>query len=782
MALKIEKVAVLGTGVMGGQIAAHLSNAGIPSYAFDMTQEIAEKGIAATTSLSPSPYYNPKSVELITPCNYADHLDKIAEVDWVIEVIAERLDWKHDLYQKVIPKLKENAIFTSNTSGLQVSDLVQGMPDDIQKRFFITHFFNPPRYMKLVELVPGAQSDPAIMKSMAGFLEDVLGKGVVYAKDTPNFVANRIGVYGMMLTLKLAQQKRLNVTEVDGLTGTLIGHPKSATFRTADVVGLDTLAFVSNTAFEKCTDDEERELFKVPPYLMKMIQNKWLGQKTKQGFYQKVDKKTILALNPETMEYELQPKRKFDAVRVAKAEMYLPGKLKALVSIDDVAGIFLWQLTSGILRYAANRIPEAANDIVNIDNAMRWGFGWELGPFETWDALGVKATVKRMKGEGQKIPAWVQEMLAAGIDSFYCYDGCHKTYYDVQSKKMQPVPSHPLATNFQVIKRTGGLIKKSWSASMLDLGDGIVAVETHSILQPTMNPIDGSIIQMYADAADWVKDNGFKGLVIATEATHFSAGANLNMILEAAQRKDWEAIGQMSKAMQDALQKLRFAPFPVVAAPHGMALGGGYETIGAVDRIVAAAELYTGLVEVGVGFIPGGGGNLRMLLHLTDKFAQARTGPFPIVQKAFEVIAFAKVSSSAKEAVALGYLTKSDKIAINGDHRIALAKREALEMAKTYQPPEMRTDIILPGLGGRLAIESSVMAMVKAYQISPHDAKIAGKLAYVLTGGDKGGPTSPVDEQYLLDIEREAFVSLVGEPKSQDRIGFMLKKGKPLRN
>ncbi len=782
MALKIKKVAVLGTGVMGGQIAAHLSNAGIPGYGFDISQVIAEKGIAATAELKPSPYYNPKTVELITPCNYEDHLDKIAEADWVIEVIAERLDWKHELYKKIIPQLKKDAVLTSNTSGLLVQDLVQGMPEDIQKRFFITHFFNPPRYMKLVELVPGEKTDANIMREMAGFLEDILGKGVVYAKDTPNFVANRIGVYGMMLSLSIAQQKRLSIPEVDALTGTLIGHPKSATFRTADVVGLDTLAFVSNTAYEKCTTDEERELFKIPPYLTQMLENRWLGQKTKQGFYQKVDKKTILALDLEKMEYGPQPKRRFDAVRVAKNELYLPGKLNGLMNADDIAGSFLWQTTSGILRYAANRIPEIADDIVNIDNAMRWGFGWELGPFETWDVLGVKATVRRMKREGQKVPAWVQDMLDAGVDNFYGYDGKQKTFYDIKTQKMHPVPVHPLSTDFQIIKKSGGLIRKSWSASLVDLGEGIAAVETHSILQPTLNPIDGSIIQMYSDAANWVEEHDYKGLVIATAATHFSAGANLNMILEAAQRKDWDAINQMSKSMQDTLQKLRFAPFPVIAAPHGMALGGGYETIGAVDRIVAAAELYTGLVEVGVGLIPGGGGNLRMLLHMQAKLGKARSGPFPVVQKAFEVIAFAKVSTSAKEAVALGYLTRDDKIVINGDHHIALAKREASEMAEDYQPPEMRTDIRLPGVGGRLAIKSSVLALTKTHRISEHDAKIAGKLAYVLTGGNKGGLMSRVDEQYLLDIEREAFVSLVGEPKSQDRIKYMLKKGKPLRN
>ncbi len=782
MAFKIEKVAILGAGVMGAQIATHLSNAGIPSFLFDMNQELAEKGLEGMKKLKPSPVYNPKTLSLITPCNYDDHLDKISEADWVVEVIAERLDWKQGLFEKIIPKLSATALLTSNTSGLALSDMVAAMPEKVKKRFFITHFFNPPRYMKLVELVGGPETDQDAMQNMAVFLEDVLGKGVVWAKDTANFIANRIGVYGMMLTLKLAREKRLSIPDVDGLTGTAIGHMKSATFRTADVVGLDTLVHVAENAYDKGEADEERDIFQVPDYLKSMLDKGWLGQKTKQGFYKKVDRKNILALNLETLEYEPSVKKKFDAIRVSKNETYLPGKLKSIVKIDDVAGKFLWELHAGILIYSANRLPEISDDIVNIDNAMKWGFGWEMGPFEIWDAFGVTETVERMKQDGRKIPAWVTSMLAKGIDSFYGFDGKVKTYYDPASESMQAVPTHILAVDFDVIKKTGGLIKKDWSASLIDLGDGVAAVTMHSVLQPTFNPIDGSMIGMFDQAVDWVQENGYKGLVLASEAAHFSAGANLAMMLRAIDEKDWDSLEAMSKGMQDTLQKLRFAPFPVVAAPHSLALGGGYETIGACDRIVAAAEFYTGLVEVGVGLIPGGGGNLRMIMKTSDRLAKGRAGAFPVAQKCFEAIGFAKVSMSAKEAVAIGYLTKQDKIIINGDHRVAKAKEEVLAMSEGYSAPEMRADLFLPGKGGRLAVKSTVKGFLKTGKISEHDAFIAEKLAFVLTGGNKGGIMTPLDEQYILDIEREAFVSLAGEPKTRARIEYMLKRGRPLRN
>ncbi|MCF7823579.1 MAG: 3-hydroxyacyl-CoA dehydrogenase/enoyl-CoA hydratase family protein [Candidatus Marinimicrobia bacterium] len=782
MGYEIKKVAVLGAGVMGAQIATHLSNAGIPSLLFDMNQELAVAGLEGMKTLKPSPVYNPKTLELITPCNYDDHLDQISEVDWIIEVIAERLDWKQGLFEKIIPKMNDKAILTSNTSGLALSEMAATMPEEIKKRFFITHFFNPPRYMKLVELIGGPETDETAMKNMASFLEDDLGKGVVWAKDTTNFVANRIGVYGMMLTLKLAREKHLSIADVDALTGTLIGHMKSATFRTADVVGLDTLVHVAENAYEKGEQDEERDIFKIPAYLQSMLDNGWLGQKTQQGFYKKVDQKTILALNLDTLEYEASVKKKYDAIRVSKNETYLPGKLRSLVKIDDVAGKFLWELNAGILIYSANRLPEISDDLVNIDNAMKWGFGWDLGPFEVWDALGVIPTVARMQADGRKIPVWVKTMLEKGFTSFYGFNGKVKTYYDPASESMVPVPVHPLAVDFDIIKKTGGLIKKDWSASLIDLGDGVAGVCLHSVLQPTFNPIDGSIISMFDQAVDWVTENGYKGLVIASEAPHFSAGANLALMLRAIDEKDWDSLDAMSKAMQDTLQKLRFAPFPVVAAPHSLALGGGYETIGAADRIVAAAELYTGLVEVGVGLIPGAGGNLRMIMKTQDRMAKGRTGAFQVAQKAFEAIGFAKVSMSAKHAVSIGYLTKDDIIIVNGDHRVARAKAEVLSMSEGYVAPEMRRDIYLPGKGGRLAVKSSVKGFLKSGKISEHDALIAERLAFVLTGGDKGGIMHPLDEQYLLDIEREAFVSLGGEPKTRDRIEYMLKRGKPLRN
>lgn len=782
MALKIEKVAVLGAGVMGAQIATHLSNAGIPSYLFDMNQELAEQGLEGMKKLKPSPVYNPKTLEMITPCNYDDHLDKIGEVDWVIEVIAERLDWKQGLFEKIVPKMNATAILTSNTSGLSLADMAASLPADMQKRFFITHFFNPPRYMKLVELVGGPETDMEAMQDIATFLEDDLGKGVVWAKDTANFIANRIGVYGMMLTLKLAREKRLNVPDVDALTGTLIGHMKSATFRTADVVGLDTLVHVAENAYDKGEADEERDMFKIPDYLQSMLDNGWLGAKTKAGFYKKVEKKTIWSLNLDTLEYEPSVKKKYDAIRVSKNETYLPGKLKSLVSIDDVAGKFLWELNAGILIYSANRLPEISDDIVNIDNAMKWGFGWEFGPFEVWDAFGLVESVERMKSDGRKIPAWVQTMINKGYTTFYGFDGKAKTYYDPSSESMLPVLTHPLAVDFNVVKKTGGLIMKDWSASLIDLGDGVAAVTMHSVLQPTFNPIDGSIISMLDQAVDWVTENKYKGLVIASEATHFSAGANLALMLRAIDEKDWDGLDAMSKAMQDTLQKVRFSPFPVVAAPHWMALGGGYETIGACDRIVAAAELYTGLVEVGVGLIPGAGGNLRMIMKAQDRLSKGRAGAFQVAQKAFEAIGFAKVSMSAKHAVSIGYLTKDDIIIVNQEHRVSRAKAEVLSLSEGYEAPKLRTDLFLPGKGGRLAVNSTVKGFLKSGKISEHDAHIAGKLAFVLTGGDKGGIMRPLDEQYLLDLEREAFVSLGGEPKTRARIEYMLKKGRPLRN
>jgi len=777
----INRVAVLGTGIMGGQLAAHLSNAGIPVYAFDMTQEVAEKGIAFTKSIKPNAFYNPKNIDLITPMNYEKHLQKISECDWIIEAIAERLDWKQSLYEKVIPHIKSDAVLTSNTSGISIVELAEKLPSELRKRFFITHFFNPPRYMKLVEIIPHPETDKTVISDMTPVMEEVLGKGVVFAKDTANFIANRIGVYGMMVTLAETKKRKLSVEDVDGLTGTLIGHPKSATFRTADVVGLDTLSFVAQNSYSKGENDPQREIFKIPDYLETMIKNGWLGQKSGQGFYKKLDKKNIHSLDVTTLEYRPQKKKRFSGVRLAKTHTRLEDKLKALAYSPDVAGEFTWEVFAKTLLYCAHLVGEIADDIVSIDKAMRWGFGWELGPFEMWDALGLKESVDRMQREGRKIPTWIGQMISSGHTSFYTMQNGKINTYRPDENQNRPTPMHEKSLTFKLQSATGNTIRKGWSASLVDLGEGVAGVNFHSVLKAELNPIDGSIIETLLFATRWVEENGYKGLIISGDGQHFSAGANLNLILNASIRKDWDSIDQLTGQMQTVLQGLKYAPFPVISAPFGMALGGGFEIIGATDMIVAAAELYCGLVEVGVGLIPGAGGNLRMLSNLSKKIKSPMPGAFPIVQKAFETIGFARVSSSAKEAEALGYLRKHDHIVLNRDFLIWEAKQQVLKLTEGYQPLEPET-FKLPGVSGRLVVDSSIKGFVKSGKISEHDALIAKKLAFVLTGGSKGGPFKPVSEQYLLDIEREAFVSLCGEAKTIARIGFMLKKGKPLRN
>lgn len=781
MKTKIEKVAVLGAGIMGSQIAAHLANVGIPSLLFDIKQEFAEKGLQAAQKAKPAAFYSPRYAERITPCNYDDHLSRLQEADWIIEAVVERMDIKQQLFRRILPHLKPEAIVSTNTSGLSVNEIAADLPEDFRRRFLVTHFFNPPRYMHLLEIVPNRDTLPEVVQAMVDIGENLLGKGIVYAKDTPNFVANRIGVYSMMLALKLTLEMHLRVEEVDALTGTIIGHPKSATYRTADLVGLDTLAHVSNTAYQKCPDDEARDLFAVPELLQKMITNNMLGAKTGKGFYQKTEK-GILSLNLETMEYEPQKKVRFDGVRLAKKRWTTAGKIHALCYSDDVGGKFTWELLSNTLIYAANRIPEIADDLVNIDHAMEWGFGWELGPFRTWEALGLEKSLKRMEEEGKKVPQWVKEMVAAGHTSFYGNEGKKLTYYHIPEKRFRPFPENPRVVRLNILKATGAELKKNWNASLIDLEDGVALVEFHSIVQPNYNPLDGAIIDMLDEAVTEWQNLGYRALVIGHQGQHFSAGANLALILKYAEEKNWKMLEQLSKTFQDVTQKLRFAPIPVVAAPFGMCLGGGYEMIGACDRRVASAESYIGLVEVGVGVIPGAGGNLRLLLNWQKALEKQRPGPFPPVQKAFETIGFAKVSRSAKEAVALGYLTREDKIVVNPDHLIYEAKAEALRLAENYQPPEYRRDIFLPGETGRLAIEGTLKNYRMQGVISDHDLLIGQKLAYVLTGGDRANLVTPVDEQYLLDIEREAFVSLCAEPKSQERMRHMLKTGKPLRN
>ena len=781
MSQNIEKVAILGAGVMGAQIAGHLANAGIPSLLFDINQELAEKGIETLTKLKPAPLFKPKNIELITPCNYDDHVEMINEADWVLEAVAERLDIKHIVFKNIIPHLKPSAIVTSNTSGIPLSDLITVFNDEIKSRFMITHFFNPPRYMHLLELVKSEFTSEDIYNTMAEFGENVLGKGIVHAKDTPNFIGNRIGIFSMSVTIHTALKQGLTVEEVDKLTGTIVGRAKSATFRTADIVGLDTMAHVTNTTYEKVLDDEERDIFKIPDILQTLVDDGRLGQKTKAGFYKKTDE-GILSIDLKTGEYGPQKKVRFDGIRLAKDYTSTAGKIKALAYSDDKAGKFFWETLARGLIYSANRIPEISDDIINIDNAIKWGFGWQLGPFEGWDAIGVQESVDKMLAENRKVPQWVLDMLAGGRSCFYETNNGVKTYYDVLSGESKPVPTAEKKINLNLKKSAGNLIKKNWSASLIDLGDGVLNVEFHSILQPVLNPIDGSLAMTINEGMDLLDKGKFKAMVIGHTGQNFCAGANLASILEVCEAKNWKKLEGAVKDLQDLTQRIRFSKAPVIAAPFHLTLGGGFELIGPAAHRVAAAELYVGLVEVGVGLIPGAGGNLRLILNMMENSGKGRINAFQIAQKAFETIGFAKVATSADEAKYIGYLLKTDTIVMNNDHRIWTAKQKALELVEDYEPPQYRDDLKLPGAGGRTALAMALKGFKVQGKISDHDEFIAKKLAYVITGGDKAGLTKSVDEQYMLDIEREAFVSLAGESLTQDRIRFMLKKGKPLRN
>ncbi len=781
MSQSIEKVAVLGAGVMGAQIAGHFANAGIPALLFDINQELAQKGADGLTKMKPAPLYKPKNSNLVEACNYDDHLEKLGDVDLVIEAVAERLDIKHTVYNNIIPHLKDSVIMTSNTSGIPLGDLITVLPDHLKKRFMITHFFNPPRYMRLLELVKGLETDDAVYNMIAEFGEDVLGKGIVHAKDTPNFIGNRIGVFGMAVTMNTAIEQGLTVEEVDKLTGTVVGRAKSATFRTADIVGLDTMINVQGTSYDNLPDDEEREEFIIPDFLQQLVDKGNLGAKTKAGFYKKTDD-GILSLDLKTGEYGPQKKVRFDGFRLAKDRQKSGDKIKAMAYSDDRGGKFFWEVLSRTLIYSANRIPEISDDIINIDNAMKWGYGWEAGPFEVWDNIGVREATTRMENDGKKVPKWVKDMLASGRESFYeAKDGC-LTYYDVLSNSVKTESCGEKSINLNLHKTSGHVVKRNWSASLIDLGDGVLNVEFHSVLQPVLNPIDGSVGMTIQEGMDLLDAGKYKAMVIGHQGANFCAGANLAGILQVCEDKDWDKLEDAVKQLQDLTQRIRFSKSPVIAAPHHLTLGGGFELIGPAAHRVALGELYVGLVEVGVGLIPGAGGNLRMILNLMENSGKGRMNAFQVSQKAFETIGFAKVATSADEAKFVGYLLKTDTIVLNNDQRIYAAKQKAIEIAEGYEPPQYREDLKLPGTGGRTAMAMAIKGFKVQGKISNHDEFIAKKLAYVLTGGDKAGLTKTVDEQYLLDIEREAFVSLAGEKLSQDRIGYMLKKGKPLRN
>jgi 3-hydroxyacyl-CoA dehydrogenase len=801
--MNIGKAAVLGAGTMGAAIAAHLANSGIPTILLDMAptelspEEVA-KGLAVDSpqlrnrivkagydglnKSRPAAYMLSDNAKLISVGNFSDDMAKIKDCDLVVEAVVENLAVKHKIFAEVDRYRKPEAVIASNTSGIPIASIAEPFSDDFKRQFLGIHFFNPPRYMKLVEIIPTQWTSPEVSCQVAGFLDRRLGKGVVPAKDRPNFIANRIGTFGMMATVHEMIAMGFTPTEVDQMTGKAIGHAKSATFRTSDLVGLDVLAHVNKNLYPAVPEDEDRDVFQLPELITTLLEKKLLGDKTGGGFYKKAKnaegKTEILELDLNTYEYKPQQKTKFPSIEAAKAIEDLPKRIKNLVWGDDRVGEFLWKTTSRVSRYAANRIPEIADTIVEIDNAIKWGFGWEIGVFETWDAIGVRESVERMKKEGQPVPENVQRMLDSGAEKFYKSENGQNFFFDLVAGEYKPMPERPGVIVLKPVKDRTGVIKSNPGASLIDIGDGVACLEFHS----KMNSIGGDTVQMMNFALDEVERN-FQGLVIGNQGGNFSAGANIMLLLMAAQEEEWDDIHMMVRALQNAVMRLRYSPKPVVTAPYGLTLGGGCEITMHGDRVQAAAETYIGLVEVGVGVIPAGGGTKEMTMRAMDAAKDVPDAdPLAFLKKTFELVGMGKVATSAQEARAWGFLRDIDSISMNGDRLIADAKQEVLNLVSLgYTPPVERTDIYVMGEPAEAAVKLALHMMKQGGYISEHDQLIGKKLVHVMAGGTINHPAY-VSERYLLDLEREAFVSLCGERKTQERIAAMLKTGKPLRN
>lgn len=781
---------------MGSQIAAHLANAGISSYLLDiapteLTEEekakgltleshqvrnrFVNKGLDFARTVKPAAFFDPKFIERIKVGNFEDNLNWVADADWIIEVVIEKLEPKQALLEKVDKLRKPGSIVSSNTSGIPIKDIAANLSDDFKKHFLGTHFFNPPRYLKLLEIIPTQDTSPEVIEFISDFGDKVLGKGIVNCKDTPNFIANRIGVFGIMNSIKLMMEHDLNIVEVDKLMGPATGKPKSALFRTSDVVGLDTMMHVAKNIYDTLPNDEKRDVFVMPDFVNKMIESKWLGQKAKQGFYKKVGK-DIQYLDYKVMEYKESPKVKYPSLEAAKQIDNLPKRIASIAYGNDAGSKFVWESTIDTLIYAANRIPEITDDIVSVDNAMKWGFGWDLGPFEIWDGLGLEKSVEKMKAEGKQVPAFVSEMISNGKKSFYEKRDGVQYYYDIASKDYKSVFQPKGMTILSQLKEQGKVIKKNAGASLIDLGDGVACLEFHS----KMNSIGGDTIDMLHKSLKEVEDN-YEALVIGNQGLNFSVGANLMMVLMSAMEGEWDELDIMIRGFQKATMAVKYAKKPVVVAPFGMTLGGGCEFSIAGARTVAAAETYMGLVEVGVGVIPGGGGTKEMAIRALDKLAPD-ADPLTVLKPAFETIGMGKVSTSAVEAKNMGFLREADPIVMNKDRLIEDAKQTALGLAKGgYRAGLPRTDIQAFGKQVLSAFKLGLYTMKQGGYISDHDELIGIKVATVLAGGDLLTPRK-VTEQHLLDLEREAFLSLCGTRKTQERIQHMLKTGKPLRN
>ena len=803
MTHRIEKAVVLGAGTMGSRIAAHFANAGLPCVLLDIVppnasaaerNKIVRAGLEAAKKSKPAAFFTSALADRVAIGNFEDDLGRCAEADWIIEVVAENLEIKRNLLSRVAQLRKPGSIVTTNTSGLPVHLIAEGLPEDFQQHWVGTHFFNPPRYLKFVELIPGPKTSHDVIESLSDFCDRRLGKGVVVAKDTPNFIANRIGTFSMLNVLRLMGTLGMSVEEVDACTGPAIGQPKSATFRTADIVGLDVLVHVVKNIYDSVANDESREMYRIPVLVEEMMRRGWLGDKTGQGFYKRVKgegEKEILALDVHTMEYRPRQKARFPSIESGKGIEDTRQRLRMLLAPifegqkGDKAQQFLWGSISETCLYAARRVPEISDDVADVDRAMRWGFAWELGPFEVIDALGAKTFTEAVRKEGRAVPPVLEKLLASGRNGFYESAKGETTVFDIttgSTKKVQP-PTGVIV--LKSLKEACREIEKNSGASLIDLGDGVVCCEFHS----KMNAIGADLIAMIHKGLKRLTTD-FDAMVIANEAVNFSVGANLMLVLVAAQEQEWDEIHMAVKQFQNVNLALKYAPKPVVAAPQGMALGGGCEISLHTARIQAAAEAYIGLVEAGVGLIPGGGGSKEMLIRANERAASGDDlDLFHTLRPIFETIAMAKVGTSAEESRDLGFLRREDGVSMNRDRLTADAKDAALALARagykpaaaSWQEGAQSTQIKVLGESFLATAKMGIHLLVRGGYASEHDAQVARKLANILAGGPLSAAQT-VSEQYVLDLEREAFVSLCGEKKTQERIAHTLKTGKPLRN
>ena len=804
---KIHKVAILGAGTMGARIAAHFANAGVPSYLFDMVppdadgaarNKIAAAGLEAAKKAKPAAFMDASLASLVTVGNFEDDLKKLADVDWIIEAVVENLEIKRALLKKVDAVRKPGTIITTNTSGLPVAKIAEGFPEGFRRMWLGTHFFNPPRYMRLLELIPTLETDRSAVEAVARFSDVHLGKGIVYAKDTPNFIGNRIGTFSVLNVMRLMQEMDLSIEDVDALTGQAVGWPKSATFRTIDLVGLDILGHVVGNMTHNVRD--ERSELKLPDFYQELLERKWLGDKTKGGFYKKArgaeGQEERLALDWKTLEYRPRQKARFPALDMAKNVEDTGARVRMLLGMEgsgpqkgDKAGPFLWQALSDLWTYAANRIPEISDTVVEIDRAMKRGFNWEMGPFELWDAAGVEATVARMKKEGKPVAFNVDKMLGVGQKSWYADDATApsgKKYWELRTDNWEAVEVPPGVWSVSVARKSKGVVKKNSGASLVDLGDGVGGIEFHS----KMNSLGADILSLVTQT---LKPGGpgdqFDAFVMTNDAANFSVGANLMLLLMAVQEEEWDDVDMVIRQFQNMTQAIKFSPKPVVVGAFGLCLGGGTEISLHAPARQPHAELYTGLVEVGVGLLPGGGGCKEMLLRAVDSAASIRKDGrgesvelMEAMKKAFEIIATARVATSAHEARGLGFLSPADDITMNRERVLTDCKAKALEMVRAgYEPPQPRKDIPAPGENVLATLKMGVYLMRQGDYITDYEVKLGNKIAEVLCGGNVT-PGTPVSEQYVLDLEREGFKSLCGEKKTQERIQYTLKTGKTLRN